>query len=200
MKKIFNVGVLITLFLMCSYSICIAGDCFADSLKSDTTVSATGVKKLTVKVKTNAEGYTVEQENIAGKMDQENKPGAIKHLYVISCYSGQVIEYHTIKGKVTSSGKRLTPYTVVASGNQYANEEGFPVNINGRRYYTSEVLQDDGTYGHSIPYLYFWDAKGIFQKVYVSGGMYVRISGAPIGGVKGVILNIDTGKKNITRR
>ena len=178
------------------FLICMLISCSVYAMSSSPPVeSVSGIKKVNVKMQTNSKGRTVEQENIVAKMKQENKPGAIKHLYVISCYSGQVIEYHTVKGKVTSSGKRLTPYTVIGSANQYADYRGFPIAVGGRRCYTTEALQDDGTYGHSIPYLYFWDAKGIFQKVYVSGGMYIRISGVPMGGIKGVILNVDTNVK-----
>lgn len=154
--------------------------------------SASGVKKADVQVKTQASGLTVEQENIKRRYQLENKPGSIKHLYVISAYSGQVILYSTVKGKITSSGKRLTPYNVACTDGEFVDREffGFPINIGGRERRTGEVLQDDGTYGHSIPYLFWFDAnKGAYHQHYIAGGQIIHISDKPIA-VKSVILNL----------
>ena len=156
--------------------------------------STSGVKKATVKVSTGIDGLTTEQRNIKMRSDEDNKAGSIKHLYVISAYSGEVIIYSTVKGKVTSSGKRLSPYTVNTSRSQggLVSEfrDGLPINIGGRFSYTPEVLQDDGTYGHSIPYLYWIDTKDIFHKHYVSGGQIIHISSQPQT-VKNIIINME---------
>jgi competence protein ComGC len=154
--------------------------------------SASGVKKITPKIRTDAEGFTVEQKNIFNRYNEDNSPGSIKHLYVISAMSGQVIIYSTVKAKVTSSGKRLSPYGVVAQDGQYVSNahEGIPVKIGGQTYYTTEVLQDDGTYGHSIPYVYWWDSRGIYHQHYISGGQVVHVSSKPIV-VKNIILNME---------
>ena len=53
-------------------------------------------------VQTNLQGVTVEQQNIIDRLKTDNEPGAIKHLYVISPFSGQVLLYSTVKGKITS--------------------------------------------------------------------------------------------------
>ena len=154
--------------------------------------STSGVRKATVKVKTGADGLTSEQRSVAARSQEDNRPGAVKHLYIISAYSGQVIIYSTVKGKVTSSGKRLSPYSVAATDGEYVDSSlmGIPVNIGGRTYRTTEVLQDDGTYGHSIPYLYWWDVQGKFHKHYVSGGQIIHISNQPIS-VKNIIINME---------
>lgn len=150
--------------------------------------SASGVKKVTVQVPTNPEGLTTEQKNIRERLLEDNKPGSVKHLYVVSAYSGQVIIYSTVRGKVTSGGKRLTPMTINGSGND-ANYT-IPVDIGGRRRYTAEVLQDDGTYGSSSDYLYWWDTKGVYHQHYVSGGQIVHVSSQPLA-VKGIIINME---------
>ncbi len=159
--------------------------------------AASGVKKASVKVKTQASGLTMEQEGIAARYEEDNKPGAIKHMYVISAMTGDVILYSTVKGKVISSGKRLTPYQVLAAqgsdGGQYGTDyrpKGVRVKIGLNTYLTPEVLQDDGTYGNSIPYLYWWDTKGIFHKHYVSGGQIVHISSQPMV-VPKIIINLE---------
>lgn len=157
-------------------------------------VSASGVEKVTADVEVQASGMTIEQENVKRRIEMDNMPGSIKHLYIISTYSGQVIVYSTVKGKVTSSGKRLTPYTVATINGQYVYKEhqGFLVTFpDGTQKRTGEVLQDDGTYGSSIPYLFWWDVKDIYHQHYVSGGQIIHVSDKPIPGVKGVIINIE---------
>ena len=155
-----------------------------------TTVSESGIDQASVEVSVNSNGYTVEQQNIIDRYNRDDDPGAIKHLYVISAYSGDVLVYSTVKGKVTSSGKRLSPLTV-ADNDATGVWDGIPITIAGRKYYTSEVLQDDGTYGNSIDYLYWFDSKGIFHKHYVSGGQIIHIASQPMV-VPKVILNLDS--------
>lgn len=139
-------------------------------IESDLPSSSSGVKKASVKVETDLEGITVEQQNVRARLLNDNKVGAIKHLYIISPYSGKILLYSTVKGKVTSSGKRLTPVTVNDT------KLGFPVMFNNREYYTQEVLQDDGTYGSSDPYIFWWDSKGIYHQHFLTGGQIVHVS------------------------
>lgn len=143
-------------------------------------------------VKTNQNGLTVEQQNIKDRIHMDNQPGAIKHLYVISAYSGQVVIYSTVRGKVTSSGKRLTPSE--ASNTRSGGRYSFAFPISGRTYYTNQVLAEDGTYGHSAEYLYWWDAKGVYHQHYVSGGQILHISDQPLA-VKGIIINMEVSQK-----
>ena len=154
--------------------------------------SASGVEKVTAKVNTGSDGMSVEQRNIVNRLKEDNTPGAIKHLYVISAYSGQVLIYSTVAGKVTSGGKRLTPTIVAAIDGQYVGSDlsGIPVEIGNRSLRTPEVLQDDGTYGTSAEYLYWWDAKGVYHQHYVSGGQILHISNQPLA-VKSIVLNME---------
>jgi hypothetical protein len=132
--------------------------------------SASGVKKAEVQVQVGADGFTAEQRNVRNRLMEDNKPGAVKHLYVISPYSGQVILYSTVKGKVTSGGKRLTPTSVVTSCTENSTRcSGFTVPIGGYSQVTQEVLQDDGTYGSSGDYLYWWDVRGAYHQHYLTG-------------------------------
>ena len=142
-------------------------ECDDSPAMSSTTQAASGVNKATVAVRTQSNGRTVEQENVARRLQLENAPGAIQHLYVLSAYSGQVLLYSTVKGKVTSSSKRLSPSTRVEA---YYDRSG--------EYYP-EVLGDDGTYGSSIDYLYWWDVQGRYHQQYVTGGIFVHISDQP---------------------
>lgn len=150
------------------------------------------VTKAQAQVTVGADGLTVEQKNIKERLQEDNKPGSIKHLYVISAYSGQVIIYSTVRGKVTSGGKRLTPTTVAVHGGEYHND-GFRIYFAGNAFETAEVLQDDGTYGHSGDYLYWWDTKGVYHQHYIAGGQIVHVSNQPLA-VKSVIINMAATK------
>lgn len=166
--------------------------------------SASGVTKTQAKIKTGSDGLTVEQRNVKFRLEQENDPGSIKHLYVISAMSGQVIIYSTVKGKVTSSGKRLTPTKVQAQHVGVSNSSargsvysyGQKVNIGGYEHRTSEVLQDDGTYGSSIPYLYWWDTQDRYHQHYVSGGQIIHVGDQPMP-VKNITINLEQQKASV---
>lgn len=149
-------------------------------------ISASGVSKAEVKVPIGSDGLTIEQRNVRDRVLKDNEPGSIKHLYIISAYSGQTIIYSTVRGKVTSSGKRLTPSTISQTKDKI---DGFAIDIGGETHYTKEVLGDDGTYGGSVEYLFWFDAKGIYHQHYVSGGQIVHVSSEPVA-VKGVIINM----------
>lgn len=149
--------------------------------------SDSGVKKATVKIKTDVSGHTVEQQNIIDRVNQDNQPGSIKHLYIISPYSGQVILYSTVRGKVTSGGKRLTPKTV---NDKVTGGKGMWVSINGEQYTTEEVLQDDGTYGDSGDYLFWFSSNGRYHQHYLTGGQIIHVSSEPIT-VKSVTINTE---------
>jgi len=157
--------------------------------------SISGVKEVVPEIKVGVDGLTTEQRNIRDRYKLENLPGAIKHLYIISAYSGDVLIYSTVRGKVTSSGKRLSPTTVAAGyGNNNENTGGWsygmPIKVGGVQRVTSELIQDDGTYGSSIEYLYWFSADGRYFQHYVTGGQIVTVSDQPIA-VKKVILNLE---------
>lgn len=150
--------------------------------------SRSGINVATTKVTTDLNGKTIEQNNIINRLTEDNKPGSIKHLYVISAYSGQVLIYSTVKGKVTSSGKRLSPTRMDTGDNFLINGV---TGSSGSLCYTKEILSDDGTYGNSTDYIYWWDSKGIYHQQYITGGMILHISNQPLA-VKGIILNMET--------
>lgn len=148
-------------------------------------VSDSGIGKKSVEVSTDTDGWTIEQKNIAERLKMDNMPGSIKHLYIISPYSGQVIMYSTVAGKVTSSGKRLTPTSVTdISGSM--NQHGFRTIGNQ---FTTEVLQDDGTYGTSCEYIYWKDVQGRYHQHFFTGGQIIHISDQPLP-IKNVLINL----------
>ena len=151
--------------------------------------SVSGTKMATVgKVQKNTEGRTVEQQNIYDRIKEDNNPGAIKHLYVISPYSGQVIIYSTVRGKVTSSHKRLTPSKVIG------DSTAFSLQIGDETFYTDEILGEDGTFGDSAEYIHWYDSKGVYHQHFLTGGQIIHVSNEPLV-VKGVIINMELSQK-----
>jgi hypothetical protein len=179
---------ILSVLLVSILAVCMG--CDGSTTSKEQTKSASGVSKTTVEVTTGSDGLTVEQRNIKDRYALENKAGSIKHLYIISPYSGQVLMYSTVKGKVTSSSKRLTPKTVSSDDGEFVDSDfkGAKIAIGDRWFRTSEVLQDDGTYGDSSEYLYWFDVNGKYHQHYL-GNEILHISDQPIA-VKGVILNL----------
>jgi len=132
MKKYLLFFALIALFSSC--------DTVPNQQQSDS-----GVQKASIKVETDDKGTTAEQRNIMERLKRDNEVGSIKHLYIISSYTGDVMEYSTVVGKVTSGGKRLSPKTVIGDDNHSATARFNHVELNGRDYLTNEVLDDGGT-------------------------------------------------------
>ncbi|MBV1929561.1 MAG: hypothetical protein KUG81_08645 [Gammaproteobacteria bacterium] len=157
MKNLTRILVLFSILFIGAMTV----SCESKSAKKGPT-STSGVTKATAKIAVGSDGLSVEQRNIKKRLDMDNAIGAIKHLYVISAMSGEVILYSTVDGKVTSGGKRLTS-TSERWRNQYGNV-------------VMPKIQDDGTYGSSMNYLYWWDVKGVGHQHYVTGGQIVHIS------------------------
>ncbi len=131
-------------------------------------------------------GTTLEQSNVSKRLQQYARTGAILHLYVLSPTTGQPIIYSTVKGKVTSSGKKLSPvstikkYEIGSGDNKTTVYEGQKVIIQNGEYITTEVLADDGTYGSSVPYLYWFDTNGRYHQHFFNDGQVIQVSSQPL--------------------
>lgn len=151
--------------------------------------NALAVKPVNVKVPVDSRGMTIEQKNIADRVIRDNKPGSIKHLYVISAMTGDILIYSSVKGKVTSSGKRLQPNTITHSEWMGDNPHEFRGD-DGKTHHTTEMMQDDGTYGSSVPYVFWFDQKGAYHQHYITGGQIFHVSDVPLA-VGKAIINIE---------
>ena len=188
-----------TFFLML-FSIIFLNSC--GDFKTSQQTSDSGVQKATTKIATDPDGTTIEQRNVIERLKRDNAIGSIKHLYIISAFTGDVLQYSTVKGKVTSGGKRLSPKTVNSYGGiQSTYAQGNYVYINGTQYLTDEILDDGGTYGESGQYMYWFDAQDNYQQYYPSGGTYVQISDKPLRIKKANLsLEIQTNSNDTTRK
>lgn len=146
--------------------------------------SASGVSIAQVTVEVGPDGLTATQRNVAKRLKRDNTSGAYKFVYVISCYTGQVMYQSIALPKVESSGRRLTPTTVAIQRDTNeslgVDENGFSVTIGGHTHYTNEVLQDDGGYGSSIEYLFWFDQNDGYHQQYVTGGVTLHVSDVPL--------------------
>lgn len=94
-----------------------------------------------------------EIDNIKKRLELTSNPGLTGYITLMN-QAGQPILYAGIKGKVTSSGKRLT------RGEQLVRCD--------KGNYTGDCVMDspsdEGTWGHSSPYIYFWTASGAYYQ------------------------------------
>lgn len=104
-----------------------------------------------VKIVSNAE-----IDNIKKRIELVSKPGLLGYITLLN-EAGQPIFYTAVKGKITSSGKRLTPKV-----KQWKIDRG---NWNGTA--LGPAPSDEGTWGSSSPYIFFW----------TPGGQYFQWSG-----------------------
>jgi hypothetical protein len=147
------------------------------------------VGKVEVNVAVGSDGLTAGQRNAVDKLAEDNKVGAIKFLYIINAISGDVLFYSTVAGKVTSGGMRLEPNTIVGTGG-YGDHNLYGFTYKGGTYYTEELIQDDGTYGTSAPFIYWFDTNHIYHQVYVNTSSLILVNSQPLA-IKSSAINLD---------
>lgn len=151
--------------------------------------SMSGVKVASVgHLNTNGEGHTSEQQNIIERIKRDNEVGSTRHLYVIAPSTGQVILYSTVKGKPTSSGKRLNPRNIDGT----SDSSYLPViQVGSQSYTVKELPNEDGTYGGSAEYLFWFTPDGAYHQHYLNGSDIVHVSDRPLV-VKDIIIRVES--------
>ena len=184
-KKALGIFGVIIIVLGCVVGLCGCTDTEANP-QSDS-----GATKATVEVpliEFEGELLTQEQINIIRRVRETNQPGNIQYLYLLSEFSGDIIWMSTVDGKVTSGGKRLQPFTLTGAG-EYGRSY-MEIQIGNEWHRTSEVIQDDGTYGSSSAYIFWWDMNGNFHQHWFDSGGILHLSSYPIE-TNTVIINLD---------
>lgn len=90
-----------------------------------------------------------EIENIKKRLELTSKPGLLGYIVLLNDM-GQPVFYSGIKGKPTSGSKRLTRL-----------DEYYPKGSNGFMRHSSS---DEGTYGSSGNYIFFWTTEGQYMQ------------------------------------
>lgn len=93
-----------------------------------------------------------EIDNIKKRLELTANPGLLGYVVLLN-EMGQPVMYTGVKGKITSGGKRLTP-TEVYGRVPDADGKGDTC------CYVSKSPSDEGTYGSSGEYVYFWTPAG----------------------------------------
>lgn len=112
-------------------------------------------KKVTQSMKAKAAAQSIsftenaEIDNIKKRLELTSNPGLTGFVLLMN-EAGQPIMYTGVKGKITSGGKRLTNPQRLVHGDR------------GQSYgdFVMSAPSDEGTWGSSNPYVYFWTATG----------------------------------------
>jgi len=97
-----------------------------------------------------------EIDNIKARIELTSKPGQIGFILLMN-EAGQSIMYEGVRGKITSGSKRLTkPYEV----------RGFSIGgtNGGTAYQTVATPSDEGTWGSSAEYIFYWNTNGEYRQ------------------------------------
>ena len=91
-----------------------------------------------------------EIKNIQHRLKLTSQPGLLGYVLLFNPGTGDPAMYTTVEGKITSGGKRLNPTEklVRCDKGQYYGECNMP------------SANDEGTYGTSGEYIYFWTTDG----------------------------------------
>ena len=113
--------------------------------------------------------------NIKARHELTSTPGMIGYIILMN-EAGQPVFYGSVKGKITSSGKRLTPPD--------QNRKYKPVwNGDSRVSAIGPAPSDEGTWGSSDPYIYFWTAEGQYMQwngAYLYSNSPIRLNVQPL--------------------
>jgi len=94
-----------------------------------------------------------EIENIKKRLQLTSNPGLLGYVVLMN-EAGQPVLYSSVKGKITSGGKRLT--------------RGQRLEKCDRGRWNGECIMkapsDEGTWGSSSPYVFFWDMNGRYHQ------------------------------------
>jgi hypothetical protein len=138
-------------------------------------VSASGAEQIEpIRVPKNAKGNTVEQQNINDRLTVTTDPAKLLWIHLIAL-DGKIVKRMPVRGKVSSSGKRLEPSKVVVD--PQSSSGNFP-SYGG--YFTDERIEADGTYGSSDPYIYWFDPIGRYHQWGTAGGLGYLVTDYPI--------------------
>lgn len=117
---------------------------------------------------------SLEKRNLEEKLQRENKPNAIRYVYLMNF--GKIVGYYVIKGKVSSSGSQLAPEQEIIC--RYNSSDSCQA---------VDSAQDDGTYGSGDDGVFFFLADGTEVETtldYIASDQPLAIDVPRLGGAK----------------
>lgn len=133
-------------------------------------------------------GLTAEQTNIRKRTAILSDPNKTFHIYVFSTSTGRCLFYSQSKRKTTSSSKRLTPKLL----HPYESTSLQTFRVGKDTFYTKELMSDDGTFGSSTPYTYWFDLDESYKSIASTGGTATVVLEHKLGVIP--MINLDTGE------
>lgn len=94
-----------------------------------------------------------EIDNIKARVEITSDPGQLGYILLMN-EAGQPILYEAVKGKITSGSKRLTAPDYVSVMRMSPNDGAV----------VRQAPSDEGTYGHSGEYIYYWNTDGTYRQ------------------------------------
>jgi hypothetical protein len=129
----------------------VAASCDGNNTPAEQTQVQSNQDKLVNAVPLPSLKNSLERANIKKRLELFDSPNKVSYIYLVSF--GKVMAFYTIKGKVTSSTKRMT------SNQKQLGDCG---NYSGSNCTTIEAPSLDGTYGSSDAYIFFWTTDGVY--------------------------------------
>lgn len=118
-----------------------------------------------------------ERRNLVARLNLLNDPNRVSYIYLMT-QNGQVVAYHTVKGKVSSLNSYLTtPSQVILSPGCYEGNRGTC---------TNEVVESpdfDGSYGDNPDGIFFFDTQNVYHEwngIYLISDQPQRLRVEPI--------------------
>lgn len=122
-----------------------------------------------------------EIDNIKKRLELTSQPGLLGYIVLLNGV-GQPVYYGTIKGKVTSGSKRLTPPDRTYDAGQSRGIRQAP--------------SDEGTYGSSGEYIFFWTTSGQYMQwndKYLYSDKPIRLTVQPL------VVSVDTAASGVAK-
>jgi hypothetical protein len=157
--------------LIVSFTVGCGSDTPSAPLKSDS--GAVQAKPVTIPL--NANGQTAEQQNINDRIAVTNDPTKVLWVHLIAL-DGRIIRRMPVRGKVTSSNKRLEPKHYASASGEYKWD--LPTDDKG--YHIDEKIGPDGTYGESDNYIFWFDTLHRYHQYGTAGGIGYLLTDYPI--------------------
>lgn len=113
-----------------------------------------------------------EIENIEKRLNLTSSPSLLGYVVLMN-QAGQPVLYTSVKGKITSGGKRLTSPQRLVKGDRGE----------WRGEFVMQSPSDEGTWGRSAPYIFFWDTNGAYHQwngKYLYSDKPIRLSIKPL--------------------
>jgi hypothetical protein len=119
--------------------------CLAGCPEAESSTKTNQAKKAQAAANSITFTENAEIDNIKKRLELTANPGLLGFVVLLN-EMGQPVMYTGVKGKITSGGKRLT------EPDRYTSQ--------GTNGFMRQSASDEGTYGHSGEYVFFWTPAG----------------------------------------